>query len=100
MNKACMKASDVTRTVWDAASADVRRMAREVRGFVTELSKELERATGVRWHRQHIQMWLADDPSKRTEPRYGAGTIMLAAAKRLNERTKHDDTAGDAQADR
>lgn len=82
--KARVKSSDVTRKVWDVMSADARRLARERRGFIADLTEALQQRTGLKWHRQHIEMLLADDDSKRVEPRYGAGALLLAEASRLN----------------
>lgn len=84
-----MKTSDVTRQVFDSASGDVREMAKQ-RGFVTRLIKQLEAVTGKQWHRQHVEMWLNSDEEKRTEPRFGAGLLMLSEARKLNERMKHE----------
>lgn len=92
-----MKTSDVTRRVFDSATSDIREMTAQ-HGFVARLVRELEARTGVKWHRQHIEMWLDPDARKRIEPRFGAGALLIQTARELNQRMKYERESTNDQA--
>lgn len=80
-----LKTSDITRKVFDQASAGVRAYANEHHGFTMRLKRALEERAGGIWHRQHIDMWLHDDPKKRVEPRFGAGALLIDTFGKLKD---------------
>jgi len=60
--------------------------AREERGFVSRLTSEmnlLSRGSGKEWSRQEIERWLGKDPTRRVEPSYSSGLLLMRAVANL-----------------
>ncbi len=72
-------AKNASRHVYDVAIAGVIEQAK-VRGFTTRLAAKMGKIANAKFHRQHIELWLNQNPKLRTEPRYGAGMLMIHAA--------------------
>ena len=72
-------AKNASRNVYDVAIAGVIEQAK-VHGFTTRLAEKMGRIANAKFHRQHVELWLNPDPKRRTEPRYGAGMLMIHAA--------------------
>ncbi len=75
-------AKTASRNVYDVAIAGVIEQAK-VRGFTTRLAARMGKIANAKFHRQHIELWLNPNPKLRTEPRYGAGMLMIHAANLL-----------------
>lgn len=55
-------------------------------GKITELADEMDRRTSTKVSRQAVSKWLAADPGKRQEPKFGIGLILIEAAEELMKR--------------
>ena len=53
------------------------RLGAEKRGTMTAVRRSFEKRNGRRWNRENFERWLAVDPKRRVEPRFGCGLILL-----------------------
>lgn len=50
-------------------------------GYMPELTKQFSKRVGHKVHRQVIDIWLHEDPAKRSHPDYGNVILLLLAAE-------------------
>lgn len=67
----------------NAALEPLIRHARQARGNMADIHQRFCRATKCKVARTAVERWLAEDPSKRTQPMLGAALVLLDIAKEL-----------------
>ena len=58
--------------------------------FSQAVAEDMGRRTGSHYFRQEISMWLNSDAKKRTEPRLGAGLLLLEVGNSIIELFKKE----------
>lgn len=64
------------------------------RGFVANVVRALDDATGRQWFRQQVDRWLAEKPEDRIEPRAGIGFTLIDACKRVVDEMDEEEAKG------
>lgn len=82
-----MKKTTTEKLAADALSPLIKH-AQANRGTIKALTERLEKVGGKPVNRVMVEGWLHPDPSRRVEPRLGAGLLLIAVGGEIMDKAK------------